>query len=216
MNPYYQDSAVTIYHGDARDILPGLPNVDLVLTDPPYGIGAGSNFGRGGIRAGKAAVESTVYETTFDDTLVEWGRLSRLIALGDRACVWGGNYYPVEPSSGWLVWDKLNGRNSYADCELAWTNYGIAVRLKKHLWHGMLRHDHEPRHHPTQKPLAIMLWCIELCPSNPAMIFDPFMGSGTTLRAAKDLGRRAIGIDLEEKYCEMAAVRMQQEVFDFQ
>jgi DNA modification methylase len=114
-----------------------------------------------------------------------------------------------------LVWDKENGANGFADCELAWTNLKIAVRMIRHMWNGMLRKNGEPREHPTQKPVDVMAWAIRQAPNNVITILDPFMGSGTTLRAAKDLGRKAIGIEIEEKYCEIAAKRMAQEVFDF-
>ena len=112
----------------------------------------------------------------------------------------------------------MNGDNDFADCELAWTNLDKAVRIKRHMWNGMLREGKEPRWgHPTQKPLAVMAWCIEMGGGNKGVrsILDPYMGSGTTLRAAKDAGIAATGIEVEEKYCEITAKRLQQEVFDF-
>lgn len=209
MKPYYQDASCTIYHGDCREVLPTIPKVDLVLTDPPYGIGAYSSGKMGG---GVLAKQSSYDPTTWDSKPIDWQLLESGLLRGKYACCWGGNYYPVAPSSAWLVWDKVNGANNFADCELAWTNYGIAVRMKKHQWHGMLRKGKEARHHPTQKPLELMEWCISLCPDDAQTILDPFMGSGTTLRAAKDLQRTAIGIEREERYCEIAAKRLEQEV----
>ena len=209
MTPYYTEPGIEIYHGDCRDVLPGLGPVDLVLTDPPYGIGeaAGKNASRGNL------AKSTDYgNDSWDNEPVNWGLLWELLTLGKYACCWGGNYYPVPPSPSWLVWDKVNGETDFADCELAWTNYGSAVRMIKHMWHGMLRKGREDRSHPTQKPLDVMKWCITRCPDEPQTILDPFMGSGTTLRAAKDLGRRAIGIEIEERYCEIAVKRLKQEV----
>jgi len=208
MKPYYEDDSCTIYNADCRDILPELGKVDLVLTDPPYGIG--ESKGKNKSRA-KLAVSKDYGYSEWDSKPVNWGLLSELLGLGKYACCWGGNYYPVQPSPSWLVWDKENGKTDFADCELAWTNYGRAVRLKKHQWHGMLRKGKEAREHPTQKPLEVIEWCITLCPDEPQTILDPFMGSGTTLVAAKQLGRKAIGIELEEKYCEIAVKRLQQE-----
>ena len=131
------------------------------------------------------------------------------------AAVFGGNYYTMPPASCWLVWDKEN-TGDFADCELAWTNYGTAARLKRHMWNGMLRKGKEQRiGHPTQKPLDVIKWAITKCPGEPQTIIDPFMGSGTTLRAAKDLGRQCVGIEKIERYCEMAAKRLAQGVLGF-
>ena len=217
MTPYYQDDYATIWHGDCREILPTLPKVDLVCTDPPYGIGAARNE-RGGKRHGKAMVASTDYGASdWDDATADADVMRALLGKSTRMVIWGGNYYAdvLPPMAGWLVWDKLTGENGYADAELAWTDFNAAVRLKQHLWKGMLRKGKEERHHPTQKPLEIMSWCIEQADKHGDnnTILDPFMGSGTTLRAAKDLQRKAIGIEIEEKYCEIAAQRLAQEVF---
>jgi len=117
---------------------------------------------------------------------------------------------------GWLVWDKDNGDNGYADCELAWTNLDIAVRKFRWRWMGMLQEQmgdkKEVRTHPTQKPLALMSWCLSLAGDDAKTVLDPFAGSGTTGRACKDLGRKCVMIEREERYCEIAARRMGQEV----
>ena len=128
--------------------------------------------------------------------------------------IFGGNYFGLPPSSCWLVWDKDN-TGDFADCELAWTNLKKAVRRLKWRWNGMLQENmanKELREHPTQKPLEVMKWAMKHAPEDCQTILDPFMGSGTTLRAAKDLGRKAIGIEIEEKYCEIAVNRLRQEV----
>ena len=213
MKPYYQDDAVTIYHGDCREILPHLPKVDLVLTDPPYGIGESS---RKNNSRGKLANPTDYGFYDWDSKPATEKQLEMTLGSGNQAIVWGGNYFHLPPSSGWLVWDKLN-TGDFADCELAWTNLPMAVRIFRHMWNGMLRQTERsiPRVHPTQKPVALMKWCLGFTPTAQT-ILDPFMGSGTTLRAAKDLGRQCIGIEIEEKYCEIAAKRMQQEVLPFE
>ena len=215
--PYYHDerAGITIYNADCREILPFLPKVDLVLTDPPYGIGADRNL-RANKQHGKAVAPSKDYGIGNWDTQAPPRWLFDMVTdFSQWQIFWGGNYFGLPPSKCWLVWDKDNGDNGYADCELAWTNLDKAVRKIKHRWMGMLQEDmknKEERYHPTQKPLPVMAWAIEQAPAECQTILDPFMGSGTTLRAAKDLGRKAIGIEIEEKYCEIAVKRLAQEV----
>lgn len=217
--PYYDSGGITIYHGDCREILPELDHVDLVLTDPPYGIGAARNT-RGGRQGGRALAPSKDYgDRDWDDRPPDAELLRRVIAAGDQAIVWGGNHLGLPASSCWLVWDKDTGSNGYADAELAWTNLGGAVRLRRYRWHGMLQEfggrDKEHRWHPTQKPVSILRWAIERAGDHARTILDPFAGVGSTLRAAKDLGIRATGIELIEGYCEVAATRLGQEVLPF-
>lgn len=215
VKPYYADERAGIYiiHGDCRDILPHLDPVDLVLTDPPYGIGADRNL-RANKQHGQAAAPSKDYGAgDWDGKPADNALLDLVVSKGSKAIVFGGNYFSLPPSSCWLVWDKDNGDNGYADCELAWTNLEKAVRRIKYRWMGMLQQDmknKEPRWHPTQKPVPVMAWAMQH--GGGANVLDPFMGSGTTLRAAKDFGRRFIGIEIEERYCEIAAKRMAQEV----
>jgi len=213
MEPYYQDDAVTIYNADCRDVLPMLDKVDLVLTDPPYGIGeaAGKNTSRGLL-----AVSKDFGYETWDDQPIDPALLALVRAVGHTQIIFGGNYYDLPPTSCWLIWDKENGATDFADCEMAWTNMKSAVRLFRWRWQGMLQGDmgkKEYRWHPTQKPMPVMRWCIEQSKTT-GTILDPFMGSGTTLRAAKDLNRKAIGIEIEERYCEIAAQRMSQLVME--
>lgn len=206
LKPYYgPEDGITIYHGDCREILPQLPKVDLVLTDPPYGIGAD-----------KANAHSSIRDNEkWPDMKWDVRPSSFLIQLalnkGKNQIIWGGNYFSLFPSRCWLVWNKPERNFSLADAELAWTNFDAAVRVFDYP-----RSDGE-RAHPTQKPLALMKWCIQQCRYDdlPQTVLDPFMGSGTTLRAAKDLGRKATGIEIEEKYCEIAAKRLAQKVLQF-
>lgn len=207
--PYFDDGTCTIYLGDCAEIAPTLGRFDLLCTDPPYGIGVahGAKFGRTVL-----ARKRDYGDSDWDDAPPSDDLLTDLRSRATWQCLFGGNYFALPPSSCWLVWDKENGANDFADAELAWTNYERAVRLKRHQWHGMLRKGREERMHPTQKPLAVMSWAIGLCPDRPTSVLDPFMGSGTTLRACKDLGIRAVGIEREEKYCEIAARRLGQGV----
>lgn len=107
----------------------------------------------------------------------------------------------------WLVWDKQNGNNDYADCELAWTNLDKAVRRIYWQWHGMIRKGDDERVHPTQKPEGVMAWCIQQA-GMPETILDPFLGSGTTAVAAKKLGRHFLGFEISPEYCRIARERI--------
>ena len=208
MKPYYDHAGIQIFHGDCRDILPTLPKVDLVLTDPPYGINAAA---RGVIGTSKAAAVKDYGKASWDAAPISQKLICELLKIGRHQIIFGGNYYSLPPTPCWLVWDKMN-TGDFADCELAWTNLSKAVRRLQHRWNGMIRVGNEERWHPTQKPLNVMKWAISHAPEDCETILDPFMGSGTTLVAAKQLGRRAIGIELEEKYCEIAAKRLSQEM----
>jgi site-specific DNA-methyltransferase (adenine-specific) len=208
--PYYDHDGITIYHGDCRDILPHLPKVDLVLTDPPYGINYDTSHDK--YKNAISRTEVVGDKEPFDPT--------PLLGLG-RLIIWGGNCFAsrLPDCPKWLAWVKTardDAEIRQADMELAWTNCISRSRVFHHLWIGAYRASESGirNEHPTQKPLELMRWCLGLVP-DANLILDPFMGSGTTLRAAKDLRRKAIGIEIEEKYCEIAAKRLSQEVFDF-
>lgn len=216
IKPYYQDDYCTIYNADCSHILPQLKAIDLVLTDPPYGIGeaAGRNKSRT-----RNAFARDYGNDSWDDQPIDNQLMSKVaFTIAPRVIIFGGNYYPMPPSSCYFIWDKDNGESDFADCELAWTNLKQAVRRKKYRWNGYLQ-EHMGRHkeqrfHPTQKPTEIMQWCIKIADGHGIndLILDPFMGSGTTLLAAKNLGRKSIGIEKEKKYCDMAVKRLRQEV----
>lgn len=212
MKPYYQDSAVTIFCGDCREIVPTLGRFDLLLTDPPYGIGEG-NAKRIASRSNMAKARD-YGDAKWDDAPPLPGVLGEMNRVCQKSIIWGGNYFDLPPSRGWLVWDKDNGANDFADCELAWTNLETAIRKFRWRWAGMLQEnmaEKDMREHPTQKPLSLMLWCLGSVP-DAQTVLDPFAGSGTTGRACKDLGRKCTLIEREERYCEIAARRMGQEV----
>lgn len=206
--PFYRDEYVTIYHADCRQILPMLGRFDLLMADPPYGIGEAK--GRNKTRSCLAT--SKDYGTaTWDDEPVEEWVMSLARSICQKQIIFGGNYYALPPCKGPLVWDKENGENDFADGELAWNNLGTALRIKRHRWHGMIRKGGEDRHHPTQKPLEVIQWAIQLA-GDVKTILDPWAGSGTTGHAAKNLGKRAVLIEREERYCEIAAARLAQDV----
>jgi DNA modification methylase len=208
-NPWKEKRVIgnaELYLGDCLEILPTLPKVDAVITDPPYGIGeaAGKNASRGNL-----AVAKDFGNDRWDDQPISAALMRMVIEAGRYAIVFGGNYYAMQPSSCWLVWDKENGNSDFADCELAWTNIPKAVRRIRYLWNGMLRANKEMRgDHPTQKPIGVMSWAISHVPNAPQTILDPFMGSGTTGVACMNLGRKFIGIEIEPKYYEIACERI--------
>jgi len=201
VKPYFQDDAVTIYHGDCREIVPGLGRFDLVLTDPPYGIGFGNKHTKWSANRG------TILGNWDADTPdIYW-----LLSVAPLACIWGGERFALQVSRGWLAWIKPDAPPTFTALELAWTNRDVPARW---IMHSISAMNHERVGHPTQKPLAVMAWSIhQVCPGAQT-ILDPFAGSGTTGRAAKDLGRKAVLIEREERYCEIAARRMGQEVLD--
>lgn len=203
---------MTIYHGDCRDVLElweGLrtQSFDLLLTDPPYGLGRDGMKASTGSHGGRKAYESL---GRWDEEAASPETLCRCLAVCREAVIWGGNYmYLPTPRSGWFVWDK-GQRIDQSDGELAWTTSERALRIFT-LNRAALATDGAV--HPTQKPEALMRWCItQMELVRPIRsILDPFMGSGSTLVAAKRLGRTVTGIELNERYCEIAAQRLQQE-----
>lgn len=206
--PFYKDDRCTIYNADCRKVLPWLERFDLLLTDPPYGIGYGGKKNSVGGTEGRARNGWRTWETDWDEAPPPAWLIQMIQDSAATAIVWGGNYYSLPPSMGWLVWDKKQREFSLADAELAWTNREKAVRCFDYS-RGEAAKD--GRVHPTQKPLALMQWCLGLVP-DAATVLDPFMGSGTTLLAAKLEGRTAVGIEINEAYCEAAADRLRQGV----
>ena len=208
MKPYYQDDLVTIYHGDCQEVLPEVAGGGMVVvSDPPYGIGWNAvSISR---QTGKPIHGD---DEPFDP--------AHLLGLGLPTALFGANHYAsrLPDSAAWVVWDKRDGQTptDQSDAELVWCNFGGTVRtIRVPLRGGGSRAIDHPAGlpvsmHPTQKPLRLMSQLIERCP--PGLILDPYAGSGSTLVAAKSLGRRAIGIEIEERYCEIAAKRCSQEV----
>jgi site-specific DNA-methyltransferase (adenine-specific)/modification methylase len=190
----------TLYLGDCVDILPTLPKVDAVITDPPYGMGE--------VLKDKGGRWSGLYT---EQNGFSWDKTAPEIVLtfpsiAQKVIIWGGNFFDLPVSKSWLVWNKIIRNFSSSVCELAWTNLDKPINAFDYS-HGQLAI--EGKQHPTQKPLPLMIWCIEQA-GNPNIILDPFMGSGTTGVAAIQMGRKFIGIEREPKYFEIACKRIEQ------
>lgn len=186
----------TLYMGDCREVLPTLPRVNAVVTDPPYGIGFAARPTNCQRRAGKTP-------ETWDDSTVPIVTSLPEIA---PCIIWGGNYYELPPSRGWLSWFKPDAPPSMASFELAWTSFDANARQ---LSVSIGETNPERVGHPTQKPLRLMKWCLGFV-SEAQTILDPFMGSGTTGVAAVQMGRDFIGIEREPKYFDIACKRIEQ------
>lgn len=205
VKPYYDADGVTIYHGDCREVL--LSEVGAVISDPPYGINWVPRVNN--------------RDSNWKD--LSRSNLQRWLSFGP-ACFWGGNYYTdqLPPTEAWLIWLKRpagfdNDPRTYAVLEMAWTNFDCKPRTMTHVWDGGKRQGEAINRaflHPAQKPVEVMRWSILMAGKFSGPVVDPFMGSGTTLEAAKRLGRKAIGIEIDERYCEIAAKRLNQGALD--
>ena len=221
--PFYQDDSCTIYNADCREILPLLPRFDLLLTDPPYGMtvdtdnsrfsgGSKGNMAKRGNGVGTGAGVPVIG----DDKPLGGIDPELLISTSDVQIIWGWNHYPdLFPKGSCLVWVKRYEEafgSFLSDAEVAWKSTGCGVWCHRDLSNNAIANE---RVHPTQKPVGLMTWCINKA-KQAQTILDPFMGSGTTLVAAKLEGRKAVGIEISEKYCELAANRLRQRVLNFE
>lgn len=197
-------SNATLYMGDCREILPTLPKVDAVITDPPYGIGVCGN--EGGVTSLKSGAKD-YGKQEWDNEPIGAAHVRAMLDAAPVQIIWGGNYFAdnLPPSQCWLVWDKINGAGfSLADVELAWTSMDKAARMFRVSRTATFS---EGKEHPTQKPIALMEWCIKQA-GDPQSVLDPFMGSGTTGVACMNMGRDFIGIEREVKYFDIACRRI--------
>ena len=188
----------TLIWGDCREVLPTLGRFDAVITDPPYGIGEHGGKFRGRKGQNIRALENLGWDKERPAKQI----FDLMLQAADHQIIWGGNYFAdfLPPSKGWLYWQKLMG-GDFADGELAWTSRDKALREFTKCPKG------QGAEHPTQKPVALMAWCVEFFP-NAASILDPFMGSGTTGVACVQLGRKFTGIERERKYFDIAVDRI--------
>ena len=214
IEPYYDEDGIVIYHGDCREVAPSL-DYSVVISDPPYGI----NYNGAGAVGQMKHVASHRCQT--DSVMGDDCPFDPLPWISGPFLLWGANNFSsrLPDLICFLCWDKVtrNGlRLRIAECEFAATNCVKRPRVFRHMWSGAFRDSERgEKYHPTQKPVALMSWCIGLPGVPGGVILDPFMGAGPTLVAAKDLGRRAIGIEIEERYCEIAAKRISQGVLNF-
>lgn len=211
MKPYYEHTGITIYHGDCREILPGLPRVDAVITDPPFGVGnfvqvTGRLMGRGNNR-GKA---------------VEWNEAPPNLAVFEllkekskHRIIWGANFFNCfEDRGGAIVWIKRQKMPNFSKADIASCTHFQKTEIVEIPWTNFTVAHEAKTDHPCERPVALYEWCILYLPKCETVL-DPYMGSGSVLAAAKNLGRKAIGIEIEERYCEIAAKRLAQEVMAF-
>jgi len=191
----------TLYLGDCLEILPTLGKVDAVVTDPPYGIGF--------------AAQPTRYQRANGMHRVQWDNVppdAAVMAIAGRwpSVIWGGNYFNLPPSRGWLAWSKTGNAPSMADLELAWTSLDMNARsFEKSVKSASLEKNLQTAAHPTQKPVELMAWSIGFL-LDAETILDPFMGSGTTGVACVNLGHKFIGIEIEPRYFDIACRRIEE------
>lgn len=220
IEPYYDEDGITIYHGDAAAVLPELPPVDLLLTDPPYGVGLGNHADARETRAG-VGLKKQAY-ASYDDTHENFvGQVVPIVAaalaMSARGMVFcaGTNMwdFPRPDCVSAVFLPAGQGRTCWGFQNFAhFLLYGTAPGLQHGAKNIGLRSTDraQPNGHPCPKPVSWMKWAVELGSSPTDLVLDPFMGSGTTLVAAKQLGRRAIGIELDRDYCDIAIDRLAQ------
>jgi DNA modification methylase len=200
---------------DAIEKLTEKQSIDMVFTDPPYGVAVvkdgmvGADFGV----AKKGNYKPIIGDETTDTAIEAY---NACVSIGAKKIVlWGGNYFSnkLPPSSCWLVWDKRGDSgivNTFADCELAWTNMTSPARVHKQLWNGMIREgEKDKRVHPTQKPVALCEWGITNYTDKDASILDLFLGSGSTLMACEKTNRKCFGMEMSPDYCDVIVKRWQ-------
>jgi site-specific DNA-methyltransferase (adenine-specific)/modification methylase len=198
--------SITLFHGDALKIAPLFSHVAAIITDPPYGIAHQKGKGGQGKHRRRNTRAIRGDDRPFDPS--PWLHYPQVT-------LWGADHFGARlPHGRFLAWDKLDSLepwDSFCDVEFAWHNQRRAARIFRHRWKGIIKasENGKPRIHPTQKPVALMEWCIREARLAPgSLILDPYMGSGSTIIAAHRLGMRAVGIELDAQHFKAAARRI--------
>lgn len=208
MKPYYQDDSVTLYHGDCREIVPTLGKFDLLLTDPPFGVGnfvqISGNLRGKGEQIGKAV--------TWNESPPDASVFKMLQQSAKKRIIWGANYFNCfDGNFGAIIWLKKQLLPNLSKAEVASCSFYKKTEVVEIGWTNFKTALFRESTHPCERPITLYTWCIEYA-GTVETILDPFAGSGSVGRAAKDLGRKCTMIEIEERYCEIAAKRMAQEV----
>ena len=194
---------------DCLDLMREMPDksVDLVLTDPPYGIG--DKLAIGG--ATKRNLMQELYlSSPWEDIAPSKEYFDEIFRVSKNQIICGGNYFDLPPTRGFIVWDKIKFASNYSQVEYIWTSFDCISRIFKYCSNGGFVIKPEDKHeHPTQKPLALIKWILEKYSDEGMTVLDPFMGSGTTCVACKKLGRNYIGIEKEPEYIKIAEKRLE-------
>lgn len=195
----------TLYCGDCLEILPTLGKVDAVVTDPPYGI----DYGRAGGFNATHGWGPWRENCEWDKDRPARDVFDAMRSISRHQIIWGGNYFTdyLPPSMHWIIWDKGQREFSLADFEVAWGSQKRAARI---IDCPRGRAVKDGKEHPTQKPLEVMVRCLQELPDNCRTILDPFMGSGTTGVACVKLGRKFVGIEIEPRYFDIACRRIEE------
>ena len=217
-----EKAQISIYNEDCLQALKAMADkqFDLAIVDPPYGIGASADsrvggsytVNLGGVKKKVAAKAYTPKDWDFSKPTIEyWNELKR---VSKNQIVWGGNYFAsnLEDTPCWLVWNKRNGENNNADCELAWTSFKTAVRMFDWKWNGMLQQNmknKEDRIHPTQKPVALYKWILENYAEKGSKILDTHLGSGSIAIACWDMGYELTAYEIDKEYFDNACKRLE-------
>ena len=194
----------TLYLGDCREVLPLLPKHDLLLADPPYGIGEGqkaaaSRYRKANDRWNGCTDTKEYGGGEWDANAIDDELMRCILGMAEHQIVFGGNYYAMPPTSCVLVWDKESS-GDFADAELAWTNLEKAVRLKRHLWSGFRKAQPEERYHPTQKPIRLYDWIFKNYAKEGQLVLDTHLGSGSSRIAANKAGLEFVGFEIDKEY----------------
>jgi len=202
---YFRTELGVLYKGDCLEILPLIENVDLLLTDPPYGIKADKGSDGFGVKSGKK------YNGNWDSKRIDVLKILK----GKNQIIFGGNYYAdiLKVTNSWIVWDKIGDgkfKNPFSDCEMAWTSFKFAMKKYVVVQQGFVAEEKE-RFHPTQKPVILFQKILTDLSKGNELILDCYLGSGTTALACEKLGRKWIGIEISEEYCAIAKKRIETE-----